>query len=81
MLSAAPKSFHHEAGIGDWTLIGSNVTVAGRVKIGNNCYIGSGSSLIQEIEIGSQSMIGMAANVICSIPARSKVAGNPARPV
>lgn len=70
---------HHDSIVGDYSLIGSNVTVAGYVKMGQNCYVGSGTSIINGIEIGEQVLVGLGSNVIRSIPACSKVAGNPAR--
>jgi sugar O-acyltransferase (sialic acid O-acetyltransferase NeuD family) len=72
---------HHDAGIGDWTLIGSNVTIAGHASIGRCCYIGSGSSVMNDIAIGEGVLVGMGTNVIQDVPARTRVVGNPARPL
>jgi sugar O-acyltransferase (sialic acid O-acetyltransferase NeuD family) len=72
---------HHDSKIGDYTLIGSNVTIAGHVNVGRNCFIGSGSSLKNNIEVGAGTIVGMGSNVLKSIPEKSKVAGNPARPI
>lgn len=70
---------HHDSIIGEWTLIGCNVAIAGHVSVGANCYIGSGSNVINGIEIGSGSLLGLGTNLIKSIPANSKVVGNPAK--
>lgn len=72
---------HHDSVIGDYTLVGSNVTVAGYTTIGKNCYVGSGTSIINGIVIGDYTLIGMGSNVIKSIPANSKIVGNPARAI
>jgi sugar O-acyltransferase (sialic acid O-acetyltransferase NeuD family) len=69
---------HHDVFIDSYTLIGSNVLIAGGTSIGSNCYIGSGSNLINGIHIGDSTLIGLGSNVVKSIPAHSKVAGNPA---
>jgi sugar O-acyltransferase (sialic acid O-acetyltransferase NeuD family) len=72
---------HHDSIIGEWTLIGCNVAIAGHVAVGKNCYIGSGSNIINGIEIGNGSLLGMGTTLIKSIPANSKVVGNPARSI
>ena len=40
---------HHDTRIGDWSLIGSNVSVAGNTSIGDNCYIASGTTTIHAL--------------------------------
>jgi len=72
---------HHDSIIGEWTLIGCNVAIAGHVFVGANCYIGSGSNVINGIEIGNGSLLGLGTNLIKSIPANSKVVGNPAKSI
>jgi UDP-3-O-[3-hydroxymyristoyl] glucosamine N-acyltransferase len=65
--------------VNDYTLIGSNVTIAGHVKIGRNCFIGSASSFKNNISIGEYSIVGMAANVLKDVSPKSKCVGNPAK--
>jgi acetyltransferase-like isoleucine patch superfamily enzyme len=70
---------HHDAVVGAWSLIGSNVTVAGSVAVGENCYVGSGTSIMNGLEIGDGALIGLGTNLIRNVPAMSKVVGNPGR--
>lgn len=70
---------HHDSIVGDFTLVGTNVNIAGRTEIGKGCYLGSGSNIKNDISIGDQALVGMGSNVIWPVPARTRVAGNPAR--
>jgi sugar O-acyltransferase (sialic acid O-acetyltransferase NeuD family) len=72
---------HHDAVIGEYTLIGCNVAIAGGTKIERNCYIGSGTNMMNSIVIGEGTLVGLGSNVLKSIPANSKVAGNPAKEI
>jgi sugar O-acyltransferase (sialic acid O-acetyltransferase NeuD family) len=72
---------HHDAQIGAYSLLGSNITVAGHTRVGRNCYIGSGSHLMNGLHIGDGALVGLGSTVIRNVPAASRVAGNPARPV
>jgi sugar O-acyltransferase (sialic acid O-acetyltransferase NeuD family) len=72
---------HHDSKIDTFTLIGSNVTIAGNTKIGKNCYVGSGSSVVNNITIEDNVMIGMGSNVISPITKNKKVVGNPAKAI
>lgn len=72
---------HHDSIVEDYTLIGCNVAIASSTRIGRNCYIGSGTNIINSISIGEFSLVGLGSNVVKTIPEKSKVAGNPARPI
>lgn len=50
-------------------------------RIGANCFIGGNSLILPGVEIGDGSIVGAGAVVTKSVPARSIVAGNPARVV
>jgi acetyltransferase-like isoleucine patch superfamily enzyme len=80
-MHSANTVVHHDAVIGDYTLIGCNVAIAGGTKIGRNCYIGSGTNLMNGISIGDYTLIGLGSNVLKDVPGNSKVAGNPARQI
>lgn len=70
---------HHDAVVGDFTLIGSKVVVAGGTRIGESCYIGSGSNIINGISIGDGSLVGLGSNILKSVSGNAKMVGNPAR--
>ena len=48
-------------------------------RIGANCFIGGSSLILPGVEIGDNCVIGAGSVVTKSVPARSLVAGNPAR--
>ncbi len=48
-------------------------------RIGRNCFIGGSSLILPGVEIGDNCVIGAGSVVTKSIPAKSLVAGNPAR--
>ncbi len=48
-------------------------------RVGQNCFIGGGSLILPGVEIGDNCVIGAGSVVTKSVPARSVVAGNPAR--
>ncbi|WP_095588000.1 acyltransferase [Actibacterium ureilyticum] len=48
-------------------------------RIGENCFIGGRSLILPGVEIGDNCVVGAGSVVTKSVPARSVVAGNPAR--
>jgi len=48
-------------------------------RVGQNCFVGGGSLILPGVEIGDNCVIGAGSVVTKSVPARSVVAGNPAR--
>lgn len=48
-------------------------------RIGKNCFIGGRSLIMPGVEIGDNCVVGAGSIVTKSVPARSIVAGNPAR--
>ena len=70
---------HHDSKIGEYTLIGSKVVVAGGTTIGGNCYLGSGSNIKNGLLVGERSLVGMGSNILKDVEADSKMVGNPAR--
>ncbi len=53
-------------------------TIAG-VRVGRRCFIGGGSMILPGVSIGDESIVAAGAVVDADVPARSIVAGNPAR--
>ena len=70
---------HHDVTVGNFSLIGANVAVAGSVTIGDNCYIGSGTNIMNGVRIGAAHWSASAATSSATWPQDTIVAGNPAR--
>jgi serine acetyltransferase len=49
------------------------------VRIGSRCFIGGGATITPGVTVGDGSIVGSGAVVFEDVPARSIVAGNPAR--
>jgi sugar O-acyltransferase (sialic acid O-acetyltransferase NeuD family) len=67
---------HHDVTIGDWSLVGSGVSLTGSVTVG---YIGSASSIMNNVRIGDGALVGIGSNVIRDVAPGAKVVGNPTR--
>ena len=72
---------HHDAVVESHVIIGAGVVIAGGARIGTGSFVGSGSTIKNQVEIGAHSLVGMSANVIRSCAPRSRLVGNPARPL
>jgi sugar O-acyltransferase (sialic acid O-acetyltransferase NeuD family) len=70
---------NHDAVVGEFSILASGVNISGAVQIGNNCYLGSGSCILENVVIGDQALVGMGSVVLRDVPARTEVAGNPAK--
>jgi len=76
---------HSRSQIGDNCTVAQNVTLGrkegeeGVPVIGDGVYIGAGASLLGGINIGDDSVIGANSVVVHDVPAKSVVAGIPAR--
>lgn len=76
----------HDCVIGDFVTFAPRVNCNGNVHIGNNVYVGTNASIVQgspgePLTIGEGAIIGMGAVVTKSVPAKTLVAGNPARSI
>jgi sugar O-acyltransferase (sialic acid O-acetyltransferase NeuD family) len=76
----------HDDIIGDYSTVGPGACLTGSVIIGKRVFIGAGAVIIngtatEPIIIGDDSVIGAGSCVIRSLPAKSQVFGNPARPI
>lgn len=71
---------HHNAEIGDGTVIYQNVTIGVKgPKIGKNCILGTGCVILGDIRIGDNVKIGANAVVLEDIPDNCTVVGVPGR--
>lgn len=66
----------HDVEIGKNTLICANVTITGRVKVGDNCYFGPGSIIRNGLEIENNGRANMGAVVTKNIKENEHVSGN-----
>jgi len=69
----------HDVVVGQGTLIGASVVIAGGVQVGECCYIGSGSHILQNVIIGDMALVGLGSTILHSVPPRTVVAGNPGK--
>lgn len=71
----------HHCVIGDHTHIAPGAVLAGNVTTGSGVHIGAGATVIQNIDIGADSVVAAGAVVVDAVPAGTRVAGVPARPM
>lgn len=57
----------------------AGITKVGRITIENDCFIGDSALVLPGVRIGPSSIVGAGSVVVKDIPARSVVAGNPAK--
>lgn len=73
--------------VGDGTLVAFKTLLIAQtpdgnidpISIGRNCFIGGTSVILPGVTIGDECVVGAGAVVFYDVPARSIVAGNPAR--
>jgi len=56
-----------------------NNEIAGKIKIGGNCFIGMNSIILPNVKIGDNVIIGAGSVVTQNIPDNVVIAGNPVR--
>jgi serine O-acetyltransferase len=77
---------HPEVVIGKNCTLCQCVTIGGRggpavPRIGDGVFVGAGALGLGAVDVGDNATIAAGAVVLHSVPARTTVAGNPARPV
>ena len=71
----------HDCVIGEYVTVCPGVTLTGNVTIGDRVFLGAGATVIPGVTIGEGAVVGAGSTVIADVPARSVVAGSPARPI
>ena len=70
----------HDVKIEDFTVVGPQAKVCGRVAVGGESLIGVGATVLQGLTIGRRAVVGAGAVVTCDTAAGETVLGIPARP-
>jgi len=77
-ISAGVQIYSHDSV--EWAISGGSVPYEyAFTRIGNNCYVGPNTIITKGVEIGDGSIIGANSFVNKSFPAKSKLAGSPAK--
>lgn len=71
----------HDAVIEALSTLMWRVNISGAVRVGQGCMIGTGATVLQGLKIGENSTVGAGAVVTGDLPAGSRVAGVPAKPL
>lgn len=74
-------SIDHEAQVGEAAHIAPGAVLTGAVRIGARALIGAGAVVTPNVEIGADAVVGAGACVVRDVPAETRVAGVPARPL
>lgn len=74
-------SLDHDCVVGAHAFLSPGVVCSGNVRVGESAFLGAGAIVMPGIEIGAGAVVGAGSVVIRDVPAGSRVAGNPARPL
>jgi sugar O-acyltransferase (sialic acid O-acetyltransferase NeuD family) len=74
-------SVDHEDVLSDGVELGPAATLCGLVRVGLGAWVCAGATVLPRITIGDDAIVGAGAVVIRDVPANTKVAGIPARPL
>ena len=71
----------HDVVLRDGVQVCPGAHLAGNVHCDEDAFIGTGATVIPNVSVGASAIVGAGAVVIRNVPAKIKVAGNPARPI
>ncbi len=71
----------HDATLADFSYVSNNACIGAGVILHEGAYVGTNAATLEGIELGPWSLVGMGSVVLRSVPARTKVVGNPARTI
>jgi len=74
-------SVDHDAVIDAHAFIGPGAALAGRVRVGTGAHVGIGAVVREGTIIGAGALVAAGAVVVADVPAGTRVAGVPARPM
>jgi acetyltransferase-like isoleucine patch superfamily enzyme len=71
----------HDCVVGDFVHVAPGARICGGVEVGAGSLVGAGCVIVPGIKVGAGCVLGAGAVVLDDIPAGTRVAGNPARPL
>lgn len=71
----------HGVRIGKNCLVIGGAVISGSTIVGDNVWISPNATLINKIQIGNNAVVGIGSVVLTTVPHKTTVAGNPARPL
>jgi sugar O-acyltransferase (sialic acid O-acetyltransferase NeuD family) len=71
----------HDVIVGDFATVAPAAVLLGRTNIGSGAYIGANATILPGITIGNEAIVGAGTTVTRDVPAGSKVAGVPGKPL
>jgi UDP-perosamine 4-acetyltransferase len=71
----------HDCQVGAHAHVAPGARLAGLVSVGTGAHVGIGAVLIEAVEVGEEALVGAGAVVLRDVPAGTRVAGVPARPL